>query len=683
MNKGFYLKMSWGNIRKNRHIYLPYLMAVSLVVGLYYILCSLQMMVGASDMKGSHTMLTILKVCVPITGGFSLVILFYVNSFIMKQRKKEFGLYNILGMEKRHLARLMVTEVLLVAVISLVLGIFGGALLSQLVFLLFYKLIRMPVKLTMTIPLSAVSGTAELFGAGFALVMIYDVVSVLKTNPVRLLQEARQGEQEPKARWLLALVGVVTLGAGYWLAQSVENPMEALMLFFAAVLLVIIGTYCLFMAGSIALLKFLKKREHFYYKPSNFISISGMIYRMKQNAVGLASICILSTTVMATVGSCLGMFVGLEDGISKEYLRRVKITSSDRVDKNSTDPNEGKDPRPIMEKASRDYAAKYGLTVENEIGYSCYNNVFHPTDSGWEVVWGDYDNAPSYNELVYFQILTAEDFERNTGENLNLQEGEAAFNESEEGILGDSFEILGCSWKLQKTEQVMEVSTFMGMTSIEKSVQLILPSREALQSFQELYLKSYIKNYGLDDDSSFDIPVSYCYFFDVAGADEVPSSFFEGMRDAFDAVPHLVIVNNRDAVVEEYYQDYGTVVFVGLFLALIFLVATVLIIYYKQVTEGYDDRKRFQIMQNVGLSSREVKKTIQTQVLQVFFLPLGMAVLHIVMAFKSIVIMLSLFAVYDKELFALCIGATALVFALIYFLVYEITAKTYYKIVKM
>ena len=290
MNKGFYLKMAWGNIRKNRNIYLPYLLAASVMTALFYIQGSLCDMVDISGMKGKRMMSSLLGISTPITGIFSLVILFYVNSFVMKQRKKEFGLYNVLGMEKRHLVRLMSVEILLVAVFSLVFGISGGALFSQLFFLIFYKMIRMEADLTMVIPRGAVTETLTLFGILFCLVLLYDIVAVIRTRPVELLKSESQGEREPKVHGLAALIGVAALTGGYVIAQKVESPMEAMLWFFAVALLVIVGTYGLFMAGSIALLKWMKKRECFYYRPSSFISVSGMLYRMKQNAAGLAGI---------------------------------------------------------------------------------------------------------------------------------------------------------------------------------------------------------------------------------------------------------------------------------------------------------------------------------------------------------------------------------------------------------
>lgn len=591
---------------------------------LFYIQSSLADMVSVSSMKGAISMVSLLNASTPVTGLFSLIILFYVNSFIMKQRKKEFGLYNVLGMEKRHLVRLMSVEVLMMALISLVFGIGGGALFSQLFFLIFYKMIRMTPDLTLTIPVGAVMRTLLLFGAAFLLVLFYDVLTVIRTKPVELLKSASQGEREPKTHWFSALIGTLALAGGYILAQSVENPMDALMWFFAAALLVIIGTYGLFMAGSIALLKWLKKKENFYYRPANFISVSGMLYRMKQNAAGLAGICILSTMVMVTVGASVCVFFGVQDGIRMEFPREYTIGLTFTGEK---EPEEYGAAVESLNEMVEKRAADYGLTVENVLRYSYSNQVYRKTGDGWQQEWGDYANANGMKQLVYFQFVAQEDYEANTGKNLNLQKGEAAVYQSKAGLVEGGE--LGLSGD--------EVGTYL----------------------------------------------SGRYFFDISGEDEVPEDFFGPIQNLWEAPEGTAISWMTDrAELEEYrFQEYGTILFIGFFLALIFLAATVLIIYYKQVTEGYDDRKRFAIMQDIGLSRAEVKRTIRTQVLLVFFLPLGAAVLHMAMAFKALVKMMGMFSVYNVKLFTLCIGLTVVVFGLVYFLVYTITAKTYYKIV--
>ena len=686
MNKGFYLKMAWGTIRKNRNIYLPYLLAASVMTALFYIQGSLCDMVDISSMKGKRMMSSLLGISTPITGIFSLVILFYVNSFVMKQRKKEFGLYNVLGMEKRHLVRLMSVEILLVAVFSLVFGISGGALFSQLFFLIFYKMIRMEADLTMVIPRGAVIETLTLFGILFCLVLLYDIVAVIRTRPVELLKSESQGEREPKVHGLAALIGVAALTGGYVIAQKVESPMEAMLWFFAAALLVIIGTYGLFMAGSIALLKWMKKRECFYYRPSSFISVSGMLYRMKQNAAGLAGICILSTMVMVTIGASLCIFSGVSEGIREEYPREYFLQMHYSED---LKPETYQDTTSDVKKLVEAQMEENGSRVENMLSYTRCNMVYRKGKDGYEAEMGDLADTNDYENLVYVQYLLREDYEANTGKKTEIPDDVAAFYESEEGLIpGETLLFGDYSIKGKRLEEPVETAVASRYSGIKKRVQVLLPGIEEMEKLTESLGKNFETYYGLEEGEgpSATYFLGWNYYFDISGKQEPAEEFLEKLRSSWETEKasewaYISAFQNRTEEEEYLFQEYGTILFIGFFLGLIFLLATVLIIYYKQVTEGYDDRKRFVIMQDIGLSQAEVKKTIRTQVLLVFFLPLGAAGLHMAMAFKVLVKMMALFSAYNIKLFSLCIGLTVAVFALVYFLVYTITARIYYKIV--
>ena len=686
MNKGFYLKMAWGNIRKNRNIYLPYLLAASVMTALFYIQGSLCDMVDISGMKGKRMMSSLLGISTPITGIFSLVILFYVNSFVMKQRKKEFGLYNVLGMEKRHLVRLMSVEILLVAVFSLVFGISGGALFSQLFFLIFYKMIRMEADLTMVIPRGAVIETLTLFGILFCLVLLYDIVAVIRTRPVELLKSESQGEREPKVHGLAALIGVAALTGGYVIAQKVESPMEAMLWFFAAALLVIIGTYGLFMAGSIALLKWMKKRECFYYRPSSFISVSGMLYRMKQNAAGLAGICILSTMVMVTIGASLCIFSGVGEGVREEYPREYFLQMHYSED---LKPETYQDTTSDVKKLVEAQMEENGSRVENMLSYTRCNMVYRKGKDGYEAEMGDLADTNDYENLVYVQYLLREDYEANTGKKTELPDDVAAFYESEEGLIpGETLLFGDYSIKGKRLEEPVETAVASWYSGIKKRVQVLLPGIEEMEKLTESLGKNFETYYGLEEGEGPGAMyfLGWNWYFDISGKQEPAEEFLEKLRSSWETEKasewaYISTFQNRTEEEEYLFQEYGTILFIGFFLGLIFLLATVLIIYYKQVTEGYDDRKRFVIMQDIGLSQAEVKKTIRTQVLLVFFLPLGAAGLHMAMAFKVLVKMMALFSAYNIKLFSLCIGLTVAVFALVYFLVYTVTARIYYKIV--
>ena len=686
MNKGFYLKMAWGNIRKNRNIYLPYLLAASVMTALFYIQGSLCDMVDISGMKGKRMMSSLLGISTPITGIFSLVILFYVNSFVMKQRKKEFGLYNVLGMEKRHLVRLMSVEILLVAVFSLVFGISGGALFSQLFFLIFYKMIWMEADLTMVIPRGAVIETLTLFGILFCLVLLYDIVAVIRTRPVELLKSESQGEREPKVHGLAALIGVAALTGGYVIAQKVESPMEAMLWFFAAALLVIIGTYGLFMAGSIALLKWMKKRECFYYRPSSFISVSGMLYRMKQNAAGLAGFCILSTMVMVTIGASLCIFSGVSEGVREEYPREYFLQMHYSED---LKPETYQDTTSDVKKLVEAQMEENGSRVENMLSYTRCNMVYRKGKDGYEAEMGDLADTNDYENLVYVQYLLREDYEANTGKKTEIPDDVAAFYESEEGLIpGETLLFGDYSIKGKRLEEPVETAVASRYSGIKKRVQVLLPGIEEMEKLTESLGKNFETYYGLEEGEGPGAMyfLGWNWYFDISGKQEPAEEFLEKLRSSWETEKasewaYISTFQNRTEEEEYLFQESGTILFIGFFLGMIFLLATVLIIYYKQVTEGYDDRKRFVIMQDIGLSQAEVKKTIRTQVLLVFFLPLGAAGLHMAMAFKVLVKMMALFSAYNIKLFSLCIGLTVAVFALVYFLVYTVTARIYYKIV--
>jgi hypothetical protein len=508
MNRFFYTKLAVNNLVKNAQTYIPYLLTSIGTIMTFY---NMRFLVAAKDignLSDSASLRSVLALGAGVIAVFSVIFLFYTNSFLIKRRKKEFGLFNILGMEKKHIARIMFWETLLVAVISLCVGLAAGILFSKLMILLLFKIISFRVTFGFEIPISAVIYTTVLFGGIFILNLIYNISQVVRSKPIELLQGGNVGEKEPKTNWLLASIGAVSLGIAYYIALTTESPLAALQLFFVAVVLAMIGTHCLFTAGSIALLKMLRKNKSYYYQSKHFIPVSGMIYRMKQNATGLANICILSTAVIIMLSTTVSMYVGMEDVLRTRYPRNIIVSAS---------------------------------------------NV-----SG---------------ELSYHYAFDVDD---------------------------------------ERDAQISLVST------LQKAV-------------HQLNVDGYVE-----------------------GA--------ESSRESF-------------------YSLYGGLFFIGIFLGLLFIMATVLIIYYKQIAEGYDDRERFEIMQKVGMSRAEVKQAIQSQVLTVFFLPLVTAVIHIAFAFKVITKLLEVLNLTNVQLYAGCTVVTILVFAVFYIIVYAVTARTYYNIV--
>lgn len=655
MNKGFYSRLAITNIRKNKSIYLPYLLASTLIVGLFYILNSITYMVVNSEMAGGGSLGFILMLSSWICGLISLIILFYINSFVMKRRKKEFGLYSILGLGKRHISLVMVWEVLITSIISIVCGIGGGALLSQLLFLVLLKMVAIPAALTFQVPFSSVSATAALFAAGFAIVLVYDIFSVCRTDPIALLHSANTGEREPKARWLSALLGLAALGTGYALALAVQTPSSALGVFFPAVLLVIIGTYLLFLAGSIVLLKLLRKKKSFYYKPENFISVSGMIYRMKQNATGLSNICILSTCVLVTLSSTVCLFIGEEEILRSRYSRDYFISAvwEDNLPERVEDTLQAQ-------------AERYGQELVNQRAYPylAYSAIVQDTMeiSANRAVPGDYGTVT---------CLPLEDYRRITGADVpDLNPGEAlayaTWTDSVESLRLEqgAFTVVG---RIERPGFISDLGTLRDTVFVVPAFDDVLELQAECAGLGNPYPPS----------------VNYKYQFDVAGDKEGEEAFYHSLEVILPQnVPTLRMLTSIGEARESFYQLYGGLLFVGIFFIALFLIATVLIIYYKQITEGFDDHDRFQIMEKVGMSDKEVRRTIQKQILMIFFLPLGMAVVHISVAFPVLLKLLTVFSMTNTLLFFTCTLAAILVFAALYYIVYQITGKTYYKIVQ-
>lgn len=653
MNSRFYLRLAKTNISKNRNIYTPYHIAATLIVMLFYCLISVTTMVAKSD---SSTMAFMLGLCTVICGIMSLVILFYINCFVMRRRKHEFGLYSILGMEKRHIARVMMWEVVLTGLFCIIAGIVCGAVFSQFFFLLLMYIVKLPTRLSFTIPLGGVGVTFLLFAAGFAIVLLYDVLSLRRTDPIALMRSGKEGEREPKARWLVALIGLVTLGAGYTLALTVKTGSEALMAFFPAVLLVIAGTYSLFIAGSIALLKLLRKNKNFYYRPKNFISVSGMIYRMKQNAVGLSNICILSTCVLVTLSSTVCLFIGEEDILRSMYPRDVAASCVANI------PADGDK----LREAAEDHAKAYGLSLENPTGFY---RIFCPG-----VRSGDSFEVQTYFDNSTYQVYltTLEDYNRNTGSAQTLGKDEVLAAVYGEPLQGTTLSIAGHNYRIA---QEVDLPAFVGTADKMKALVVVLPSFEALQTqLGEM-------NANLSDDDAR--VLFYHYQYDTAGGKAVSADYYDTMYSDFAAkVPTLSRVQDVNGARNEFYQLYGTLLFVGIFFVALFLICAVLIIYYKQITEGFDDHDRFRIMKNVGLSDAEVRSTISKQVLLVFFLPLLTAVLHISVAFPVLLKLLMAFNMANTPLFLGCTAGSVLCFSALYLVVYRLTSRTYYRIVQ-
>ena len=618
MKKGFYFRLAKSGLRQNRQIVLPYLISSICTVALFYIMYSLSVNSGfAEGMRGGRTLASMLNFGSVVTALFGAIFLFYTNSFLMKRRKKELGLYNILGMGKRQLGKLMLRETLLLAGASLVGGLVLGILVSRALFAVLLNLLHIETAFRFEIPPAALAVTAVLFGAIFLLTLLFNLAQVHLARPIELLHGGEAGEREPKTRLPLAILGVLTLGFAYYLALTLRDPLNSLGIFFIAVLLVIVGTFCLFTAGSIAILKLLRKNKKFYYNKRHFAAVSGMLYRMKQNAAGLALICVLSSAVLVTISTTLALNLGAEDSLHTNY--------------------------------------------PHALSYSAYNS-FVVVRNG-EVLNSDTLENPEPGDLfLRLSLLPAED---------------ASF-------LGDEVPSDGELLLYVSSEEDLP---FDALTFGERTLPVVQRHSDAAG---ETLAGTVVDCYGvlpsLDDCRalfsavSAEDSLSYTTNLDFSEPDRELLPFSDALQAALRENESGYSFSSRPAAADEFYSLYGGLFFVGILLGFLFLMVTVLIIYYKQVSEGYDDRRRFQIMRKVGMSRREIKSSIHSQILMVFFLPLLAAFLHLAVAFNVIRQLLLLFSMTNTGLYVLCLVGVMLAFALIYTAVYLITARTYYKI---
>ena len=664
MNKGMYTKLAITNIKNNRQFYFPYLLTGIITVAMFYIMCALESNPGIQSMPGAKDLGLILRLGIGVIGIFAVIFLFYTNSFIIKRRKKELGIYNILGMEKRHIAKILSKEAFFTAIIAIGGGLVTGVLFHKLACMLLYRMIGFNGGITFSFSKKGVMITAILFAIVYLLTYIYDLFQVQLANPIELLQSGNKGEREPKTKAIMAVLGVLCLGTGYFIAITTKNPIKALTLFFVAVILVIIGTYLLFTAGSIALLKILRRNKGYYYQTKHFTSVSGMIYRMKQNAVGLANICILSTMVLVAVSTTVSLYVGVEDIMKERYPNEINI----RAYYDTGAPAEDSI-APIVEKSVKesgrkirheeDYLELYFAAIKDQGQYSL-----------------DKEKVKTAGDRVSgFVVLTREDCKKKYNEEIpELAENEVALFTIKKTDM-DTLVLENRSYHVKEIKQFENTEDFETIADMmDEYYYVIVNDVQDMERLWQLQKDIYQEN-----SSSISRQVRL----DIDGDSEQKKECFENIKTALEPeqAKARILIDSRQSSLDEFYQIYGGFLFLGLFLGILFLMITVLIIFYKQISEGYDDKERFSIMEKVGMSNDEVKATIRSQVRTVFFLPILMAAIHVGMAFPMIKRLLSLFGLSNTALFAGCMAGTILVFALIYLLVFLKTSKTYYKIV--
>ena len=660
------MKLARTNIRKNSKTILPYLFTCIMTTTMFYILCSLSKNQGIMSMPGGLDLQLVLSLGMYVIGIFAVIFLFYTNSFLMKQRKKEFGVFNILGLEKRHIAKVIGYEVLMITVISIGLGLVFGILLDKVMYLILLKLFDAPIALGFYISKKAFVITILLFLAIHFLIFLNSIRQIHLANPIELLNSGNYGEREPKNKWVLTILGLLCLLVAYYISITTKNIFAVLGLFFIAVILVMIGTYLLFTSGSITFLKALKANKNYYYRTKHFISVSSMMYRMKKNAIGLANICILSTMILVVLSTTISLWVGFDDILRTRYPKEFSIEQNLKINDTTLYGESLQD----LNEEVKNVVAKQGLSMKEVESYTGLkfsalkenNNFYIDTEN---------QSVEDVNRMYSLYFILLEDYNATMGVDDSLEENEILVCTNDKGEQEKELNLLDQTFSVKR--YVKDIPFGRKDYFSDKYYLVVLPNAKTLQSIAKTQKKLYgkvassIKNY---------------ISFETNGTKKENLALNDKLKEEVSGENQNCYIESRAASYKNAVSLYGGFLFIGIFLSALFVMATILIIYYKQITEGYEDKKRFEIMQKVGMSQHEIKGAIQSQILTVFFLPLLMAGVHIVFAFPIIYRILMMFNLYNKKLFILCTIACFVAFAFIYSIVYMLTAKTYYSIVK-
>ena len=637
MNRSIYTKLAISNLKNNRKTYIPYVLTAILTVMMYYMMANL----AANSPMNQEALQIILSLSVHVIEIFALIFLFYTNSFLIKRRKREIGVYHILGMGKPQLAKMLVIETVVTGAVSILGGIFFGTALAKLMYALLKRMIHYDDKLAFRMSWEIAGNTVLFFTLIFALTLIYNLLQIRLANPIDLLHAGSQGEREPKTKWFLTMAGIIFLGIGYYIAITTKEPLKALQLFFVAVICVIIGTYALFTAGSIALLKFLKSRRNFYYQPTHFTSISGLLYRMKQNAVGLANICILCTCVLVTLSSTICLYNGIQDSIDRQCYMAGNIKL-----------NGFKNPSYVFDKTkellkNEKYDSLYALPVYEYSGSLKKNHA----------KLDDYD----YKYLSCINLVSLEDYNHYFDKNLSLDKNEiylysyGKYNYRSLSLNGNSYVI---------KDQIKNRQVQTGNSYAFNAITIIM-NQNNLDQYQ---LKPQIFFIGFNASKEV--------------VKNVTNQLLKIDYSQLGEKNYYFTTQNGIEDQELIYEMYGSILFIGIFLSIMFLVAAIIIIYNKQISEGFEDQNKFEILQNVGMSQKEVKQTIQFQVLIFFFVPLIVAIIHLLFAYPLILKVLNGLLLCNENVYFISTISCIISLIIIYTIVYLITSKAYYRIVK-
>lgn len=672
MSISFFPRLAWTGIRRNKRLYTPYLLTCLGMVMMLYIITALSFSPMLESMRGGTSTQFVLRLGTFVISVFSLIFLFYTNSFLIRRRNREFGLYNVLGMDKRGISRIIAWESLLTAVIALAGGLILGVAFSKLAELGLLRALDVDVSYDLFISWQAVGQTALTFAVIFTLIFLNSLRLVQKSDPLALMRSESAGEKPPRANWIGALIGVLLLGGAYFLAATIQSPLQALLLFFVAVIMVIIATYLLLIAGSVVLCRVLQKRKGYYYKANHFVSVSSMVYRMKRNGAGLASVCILCTMVLVMLSSTFSLFLGSEDSLRSRYPRDICMTV--QLDDQLTDSHQA---LALFDETAAQSAAQVGVTPQNAMAYryaTSYGvirgNLFTPDEAalnGMNVSGG---------QVCCVLLVPMEDYNRISGTDYQLEPGQA---------------MIWCAQKMRYTEDSLRMGELtLAITgqvsdafSCGDASASLLP---CLYVFVEDY-DSCVTQLTAADSAEDTLLSTHCFCgFDADVSQDRQIALKETLIDRVaqldaDDLYQYYSVSNRAENRSDFNATYGGLFFIGIILSIVFVSGAVLIIYYKQVSEGFEDRPRFSIMQKVGMTDGAIRKSINSQILTVFFAPLLLSGLHLGFACPMVWKLLQLFNLQNPGLFLTVTACAYLVFAVFYAIVYRLTSNAYYTLV--
>lgn len=673
MKRGLYRKLAFTGIRNNKKLYVPYILTGMGMVMMAYIISFLSSSPTFRTMRGGTTMQSFLEFGFGVMCVFSVIFLFYTNSFLIRRRKKEFGLYNILGMSKRNIARLLLWETFFIALMAIAGGLFFGLLLSKFAELGMVKILQETATFTFSVEFSSIQNTVLLFVLIYALTYLRALWQVRLANPITLLHSENLGEKPPKANWLMAVLGAGILGVAYYIAATVGDPLAALVWFFFAVVMVIVATYLLFMAGSVAFCRLLQKNKRYYYKTNHFVSVSSMVFRMKRNGAGLASICILCTMVLVMLSFTVCLYVGAEDSMNQRYPRAFNLTTSSL-------PQEEQD---AWRETIRQTVAGHGEEEQNVMDYRALTFSVYLDQGQMQLQSGYAADLASVKNMWQVFVVPLEDYNRTMGTNETLNPGQAMIYTPRSSSYADASVTLPDGTTYTITRKLDDFAP-NGLSSMDvvASMYLIVPDYDVVAESM----------LGLDTNG-YQVMSRWFYGFDLSLSKQeqidLQDTLYQTLYDklvtlgatAGEGEEFSFSLENAEAERDGFYAMYGGLFFLGILLGVVFLFAAVLIIYYKQVSEGYEDRSRFTIMQKVGMTKREIRKSINSQILTVFFLPLLLAGCHLLFAFPMMKQLLLVFGVTNYSLLLFVTGCCYLIFALFYVLVYRATSRAYFVIV--